>query len=42
MMELLKSPRILDAIARGRPIIAAFGSHVETQPIKVLGAGPSV
>jgi quinol monooxygenase YgiN len=36
----LSQPSVKDAIARGRPLIAGFDSHVETRPIGGHGLRP--
>lgn len=38
----LSLPSVQAAIAQGRPLIAAFGEHVETEPVGGHGLTPSV
>lgn len=37
--DSLKLPAVQAAIARGRPLIAGFETHVETRPVGGLGIG---
>jgi len=37
--DSLSLPRVQEAIAKGRPVIAGFGTRIETDPVGGIGLG---